>query len=58
MIQPKRMGRAKHVARMEDTINTYRGLVEKPREGDHLGDVGVDVKMDHSELRMGGHGLN
>jgi len=39
------MGWAEHVARMEDNINTYRGLLEKPKEGDHLGDVGVDVKI-------------
>lgn len=45
VIQPKRIGWAEHVARMEDNKNTYRGLLKKPKEGDHLGDVGVDVQI-------------
>jgi hypothetical protein len=39
VIQPKRMRWVEHVARMEDDINTCRGLVEKPKEGDHLEEV-------------------
>jgi len=45
VIQPKRMRWTGHVARMEDNINTYRGLVEKPKEGDHLVEVSVDGKV-------------
>jgi len=44
VIQPKRMRWTEHVARMED-INTYRGLVGKPKEGDHLVEVSVDGKI-------------
>jgi hypothetical protein len=37
-------------------------MEEKPKEGDHLVDVGVDgkdnIKMDIAESMMGGHGLN
>jgi hypothetical protein len=36
---------AEHVARTENNINTYTGLVEKAKEGDHLVDVGVDGKI-------------
>jgi hypothetical protein len=38
------MGWTEHVARMVDNINTYRGLVEKPKEGDHLVKVGINGK--------------
>jgi len=45
VIQPKRMKRTEHVARMEDNVNTYRGLVEKPKEGDHLVELSADGKI-------------
>ena len=33
------------MARMEDNVNTYRGLVEKPKEGDHLVELSADGKI-------------
>jgi len=33
---------AGHVARMGEVKGVYRVLVRKPRERDHLGDLGVD----------------
>ena len=41
VIKSRRMGWARHVARMERR-GAYRGFVRKPEEKSYMGDLGVD----------------
>jgi len=43
VIKSRGMRWAGHMARMGEEKGVYRVLVGKPREGDHWGDLGVDV---------------
>jgi hypothetical protein len=43
---------------MEDDINTYRGLVEKPKEGDHLGGVDVEIILKWIIQNLGWEGMD
>jgi hypothetical protein len=45
LIKLRRMRWTGHVARMEERRGAYRILVGRLREGDHLGDPGVDGRV-------------
>jgi hypothetical protein len=45
MIESRRMRWAGHVARTRDRVVTYRVLVRRPGERDHLEDPGVDGRI-------------
>jgi hypothetical protein len=57
VIKQRRMSWAGHVARMGEKEMHTGFWWGDPREGDHLGDPGVDIKMDLQEVGWG-HGLD
>jgi hypothetical protein len=44
-MKSRRMGWARHVARIGERRGAYRVLVGKPEGRDHLGDAGIDGRV-------------